>query len=227
MIDRVDRQLVDWAARVLGDVEISLAPPGRTQGKPTLGLYLTELLPCPPASGATRMPLQIALRYLITVQWSHREEAHRLLGKVVLAAMQEPDFAVELEPLSAAGWSALGVPPLPSFFIRVPLRESRSVQSVPRVTHPATVRYAPGIRLRGIVVGPGECPIPGARVEVPALGLTTRTNCDGCFEFPRFPGKPDSQTLRVVAKGQEFSLPLERPNNERKRIVVNLSGMEI
>ncbi|HZH77837.1 MAG TPA: hypothetical protein VEY88_17555, partial [Archangium sp.] len=42
------------------------------------------------------------------------ERAHHVLGQLVFAAMEEPEFEVDLAPLPVALWSALGVPPRPA-----------------------------------------------------------------------------------------------------------------
>src|SRR2546421_5963544 len=137
MIDQVDRRLADWIAGTLDKkVEVSLAPPSEQATGQGVGLYLLELISNPLPRGMRRPPLQLMLRYLVTTRADKPEEAHRMLGELVVAAMENPEFEVEQESLPVAVWSAFGIVPRPAFVLRVPFRHERPERLAPRVRQP-------------------------------------------------------------------------------------------
>jgi len=94
---------------------LSLEAPGVRPTGRGVGLYLLELIQSPPPSTSRRPPLQLALRYLVTA-WSDKpEDAHQMLVDLMFAAMENSDFQVEQEPVPLTLWTALTVPPRPSF----------------------------------------------------------------------------------------------------------------
>lgn len=214
MIDGVDQRLEQWASSVLategGPIEVRSSPPVDAAATPCVALHLLDLLPAPAtASAARNPPLQITLRYLVTTCAASAAQAHRMLGTLVFAAMEHPELEVELEPLPAGFWEAFGVAPRPSFLLRVPLRRERPEPKVERVRRPAEVRFAALTTLRGRVVGPGDVPLAAAQVELPSLGVTTRTDSDGCFRFAALPAEPVQRQIRVRARGQEMAVTVE------------------
>jgi hypothetical protein len=76
--------------------------------------------------------------------------------------------------------------------------------------------------LVGQVVGPRDIPIMNARVELPALDLVTNTDSNGHFRFARVPDAPGKRTLRVLAKGQEFSVNTEQASSDKEPFVIHL-----
>ncbi len=143
MIEQVDDQLRDWVANVVGHVPVSLELPGnwQTDGQ-GISLYLLELVEYPSLRGAQVPPLQLSLRYLLTTWARELETAHHWLGQLVFAAMAQPGFDVELGPVPAATWSAFGLAPRPSFFLRVPLRQERPSPAMPTVRVPLVQQIA-------------------------------------------------------------------------------------
>jgi len=210
MIDQIDEQLRAWIRETLDVPPPSLSPPDDAQKDRGVNLYLLELVDKPPTRGTRRTPLQIALRYLVTTWADEPEEAHRLLGELVFAAMEKPDLEVELEPIPATTWAALGVKPRPSFVLRVPLQLERPEAAVKLVREPLVVQDAPSTSLRGIVLGPGDAPLARALVELPVLRVSTHTDARGQFEFSNVPGKPFTRRLYVRAKGRELDVTLEQ-----------------
>ena len=61
------------------------------------------------------------------------------------------------------------------------------------------------VPLRGVVLGPGDVPIAGARVEIPPANLSTSTDRLGRFAFAAVASGPYPTTLRVLAKGRELT----------------------
>jgi Carboxypeptidase regulatory-like domain len=201
MLHDTDARIKEWAAGVLGGVEVSLAPPANATTGEGASLYLLEICAQPPASGPRRPPLQFAARYLVTTWASREEDAHHMLGALAVSAMETPDLDLEIEPVPGATWAALGATPRPSFFLRLTVRVERPETPAPPVRRPLVLQSAPITVLHGLVLGPDDVPIAGARVELPALGLRGRTDAWGRFRFPAVPAGPRHVTVRVVARG--------------------------
>ncbi|HXJ93697.1 MAG TPA: Pvc16 family protein [Terriglobia bacterium] len=206
MIDEVDRRLTEWANGVLEGVDVHLDAPKRTEQGRGIGLYLMELAPLPPPSTNRLPPLQVALRYLVTSWSDDPEEAHRLLGELVFAAMRNSEFQVELGPVPADVWAAFGVPPRPSFVLRVPLQQRRPEPKAKLVRTAPMLKTSVVSSLHGVVYGPNDTPLAGAEVQIPALRLTTHTDHQGRFYFATVPGGEQVKTLRVKAKDRELSV---------------------
>ncbi len=222
MIDETDRRLTSWIGGILDQVNVSLAPPEPTESGKGVGLYLLELLQSQPPRGTRRPPLLLTLRYLVTTHAPKPEEAHQMLGALVIAALENPEFEVEQEPLPVSLWTALGVAPRPSFVLRAPFRHERPEKLAPLVRQPLIVRQVPLRGFAGRVLGPDDIPIMNARVELPALNLYTSTDSKGSFHFAAIPDAPGSRLLRVRAKGQEFSINTEQAEADNEPLVIHL-----
>jgi hypothetical protein len=224
MIDEVDQRLKAWVGRVLGEVPVSLRAPDRDSVDTGVGLYLLELGAAPPPRTERRPPLQLSVCYLVTAGGEGQpERAHRQLGELVFAAMDETDFEVDLTPVPLAVWAGLGVVPRPSFRLRLPVRRERAVPAAPRVQVPLVVHANPlADALTGSVVGPGDVPIPGALVELPSLRLSTRTDARGVFRFPSVPPARSLGRLEVRAKGEVLALGPEALAPEDGPLVIRL-----
>jgi hypothetical protein len=222
MIDEFDRDLTAWVGKTLDHVDVSLTPPGASKATKEVSLYLLELIQSPPARGTRRPPLMMTLRYLVTTTAPKPEEAHQMLGTLVLAALQNPEFEVEQEPLPLALWTALGIAPRPSFVLRVPFRQERPEKLAPPVKHPIVIKQLPLRSFEGRIVGPENIPIMNARVELPSLDLYTSTDSRGRFRFSSVPAAPGARLLRVRAKGQEFSINTEQAASDKDPLVIQL-----
>jgi hypothetical protein len=206
MIERIGQEIRDWIGSVITDAEVVFGLPGAGAQSPQIGLYLIDLTQSNCARVGKLPPFKINLRYLVTALSPRAEEAHRLLGELIFAALQKPEkeapeFEVVVEPLPAEAWAVLGSAPQPSFFLRAPLRLERPEPVVPMVKEPVVLQPSPMRVLSGVVYGPGDTPIMGARVELLTLGIATRTDERGRF---RFAGAPSNGQLKLLAqaKGQ-------------------------
>jgi hypothetical protein len=228
MIDQADERLEAWVLTALGKekVEVSFAVPGSSSGTRAIGLFLLEVLPAPAPRTPQRPPLQVMLRYLVTVAAQDAANAHRILGELAFAAMDTAEFEVEVEPVPAAVWTALGVPLRPCFVLRVPLRRERPQPRHPRVRFPIVLRTTPVRALVGVVVGPGDIPIMGARVDVPSMGRSVQTDAQGRFRIPGVPAKPAPSSLRVRARGVETSVDLGRAAGMDEPLVIHMDALE-
>jgi hypothetical protein len=226
MIETVDARLVDWVQTVLGPVPVSLEPPQADLDEEGVSLYLLELVRLPPPRGQERPPLQLALRYLVTTWADTPERAHHLLGELVLSALEQADLTVQLEPLPADNWAALGVLPQPSFALQVPLRRERPQPEPRLVRRPLVVRASPITSLSGVLLGPGDVPLAGASVELAHLQRTVRADRKGRFHFETIPADSVDQSLTVKVKGREFRVNLEGPIADGEPVVIRLDLFE-
>jgi hypothetical protein len=142
------------------------------------------------------------------------QTAHRLLGDLVLSAMQQEDFEVRLSPLPAELWLALGATPRPSFVLQVPVRQPRPEVTAPPVRAPLIVRGVALARLAGVVLGPGGLPVAAAHVEIPSAGVGTWTDEGGRFFFPGVPAEPATKLVRVSARGRQLDVEIAQPKED-------------
>jgi hypothetical protein len=226
MIDQVDRRLKGWVNQVLESVDVHLDAPKNAEAGRGINLYLMHLAPLPPPSTNKLPPLQLALRYLVTAWSDDPEEAHRLLGELVFAAMGHFEFQVELEPVPAEVWKAFGIPPRPSFVLRLPLQRPRIEAPVKIVRSAPIVKTGLMVALQGVVLGPEDTPLAGAEVLIEALRLTRHTDHHGCFHFTAVPGG-GQKTVRVKAKGQEQSVSFKEDFPDRdKPLLIRFDRLE-
>jgi hypothetical protein len=209
MIEQVDQRLEEWATTLIPGVDISLDPPNVDAKGRRVGVYLLELLQSPAPVTVKRAPLQLSLRYLITTWADTPKDAHKMLGDLMLAAMDDAEMQVELEPVSLAVWNAFGTPPRPSFMLRLPMRRERPEPAIKPVLSPMIVRSKPLSSFCGLLLGrPGDLPLADVAIEVPSLRLLTRSDRHGRFTFPTVPSEMPLD-MRIRAKGREFRLQVD------------------
>jgi hypothetical protein len=221
VIDAVDRELEAWVQGVVGALPVALTLPDASASDAASGpsgvrCYLLELAERAPLRQLQPSPLQFDLRYLVTTWAATAPEAHRLLGELVMAAMDAPDILVDLRPLEPNTWRALGMVPQPSCILQLPVRKPRTAPLRPVVTEPLSIRSVAAGPLHGVVLGPGGRPLARAVVEIPGLQLATRTDGAGRFHFSTVPAAEHVTSLTVRAKGHltrvavpERSWPME------------------
>lgn len=227
MVDHFEEPVKNWILTIAEGAELWLGPPNGQRAGAGVGLYLLEVMKAAPPNSTQRpVPLQLTLRYLITT-WSDKpEETNQRLVELMLAAMQNADYEVEAEPLSASVWTALGAAPRPSFILRVPLLYERPSVTTKLVRQIPKILLSPGSSFYGRVLGPEEIPLSDCRVEIPALGLSTNTDYDGRFCFPLAPGEGTTKLL-VKARGRELSVSSDKnyPDSAAP-LVINFSPLE-
>jgi hypothetical protein len=224
-VDEVDQHLEAWISAVLGEVTVTLGAPKESEHGKGVNLYLLNLVNSPPPrSVKERSPYRIMLRYLVTVWETNLHAMHRMLGDLMFAAMDLPEVEVELEPLSPAVWSALGLVPRPSFVLRAPLLCERPEKLAPPVLAEMVIKNALLRPLSGRVIGPGDIAVMGARVELPALQLSTATDFRGWFQFAAVPSDPPIKLLHVNAKGRTISVPVKKAN---EAVIIRLKESEV
>jgi hypothetical protein len=227
LIQDIDEHVKAWAGAVVPDVEIRFTPPEDSEAVPAVYLYLLDLLPDASCATPGRTPvLQLGLRYLVTAQADSPRESHRILGSLVFAAMEHPEFKVELDPPEAGFWSALGIVPRPAFMLRAPVRLQRPEPKVGRVRKPAEVRHSGLTALVGLLLGPGDLPVCDARVELGSPRQATHTDSQGLFRFAAVPVEPRRKRLQIRAKGCEQTVTVEHTAGDPKPLVIHFETME-
>jgi hypothetical protein len=205
VIEEVDTRLRGWVTEVAGQIEVSMGPPATGRSGSGVSLYLMGLRPRPSLRGSEPPPLQVELRYLVTT-WSDKpDEAHSLLGRLVLAAMRDRELEVD-EELPAAAWASFQLAPQPSFTLMALLRDEPAAPTTPLVTQGMRVDGAGLARLEGTVLGPRDTPVAAATVELPALQLVVETDWRGRFAFSLVPGQPPVKHLVVKARGRQIAV---------------------
>jgi hypothetical protein len=228
MIEEIDQRLSEWIGGVLAeDIEVSLLPPEDMGDKKIVGLYLKDILPSAPTRGTRRPPLQVSLRYLVTAWAKSPKEAHRIIGRLLFAAMEHPDYEVELEPIPADFWRAFGTIPMPAFMLRLPLRVERPEKSVRLIRSPIEVQQSPLASMEGTIVGPNETPLSNARVELSTHNLVARTNGKGHFIFPTVPTEPALKKVRVLARGRELLKEVDYTKIKQEPLIIHFDVLEV
>jgi hypothetical protein len=222
-IDDADARLGDWVASLLDDVDVSFDPPAAAPAGRGVSLYLYEVRPSPPPRSRTP-PLQATLRYLVTTWAPTQSEAHRMLGQLMFGALEGTELEVEPETIDISVWAMFATPPKPSFVLRVSLRRERDEAPVRMVRQALVVQTAALMPLRGTVVGPGDVPIAGARVEIPLANLAVATDRLGRFAFTAVAAGPHPTTIRVLAKGRQLTLTTDP--GSREPLIIHFEPLE-
>ncbi len=219
MIDQTDNRLREWFESVLGDVPLTFAPPGSTPSGHGVSLYLIAFDAAPPPRTPIRTPLQFTAVYLVTIWgYDNPQEAHRLLGELLFAALDTTEFEIDFKPLPDSAWTAFGVPPQPSFFLRALVRRDRPEPEVKLVRQPLVVHTTPMIGFSGVLLGPGDVPIAGAQIEIPSMDIYTRTNRRGQFHFAGLPAEPRAKQLTIRARRRAMQVTVE-PSDDQPVII--------
>ncbi len=222
MIEQVDKHLVAWVQDVLNGITVSLSPPNDPQKGHSISLYLLEFAQSPALRGGPkRPPLRFSARYLVTAWSKDTAEAHNSIGKLIFAAMEHPDYQIDLEPVPVTLWSAFGIPPRPAFILTAPVLFERPEPDLPLVRVPPVVQGAPVVSFFGRVLGPEDIPLANIAVEFPPLQLSTRTDNKGFFKFAGIPGSSDSIQLRLKGKGKVLDIEVKPASSADDPAVIN------
>lgn len=226
MIQQADREVQAWVQEVVADAPVVLGSPRLLEGKRGVSLYLLALAEPLPAWANWQPAKRVALRYVITT-WAHEEEeAHSLLEQLVFAAMEKREYELNLAELPATIWAALGIAPRPAFTLWVPCALEQPEQAIKLVRGPLVLHGAPVRSLHGIVSGPGDIPIVGASVELPALQLRCHTDTRGRFHFASVPGTGQAFQLIVKAKGRRQSVMVEQSTTNKEPLMIRFDSFD-
>ena len=223
MIEALDARLAAWVGDRLKGVALTFEPPAEDRTGEGISLYLMELTPHADERVERNRTLRASLRYLVTTWAARPERAHELLGQLLLAALREPEFEVDVMSVGPEAWTAFRIGPRPSFVVRVPLRQEIDAPPVKLVRQPLDLRGSAVVTLGGTVLGPDDVPIVSASVELPALQLVTITDWKGRFRFPSVPADPAPKELVVKARGLVQRVPVE---TIRSPVVIHFGPLE-
>jgi len=143
MISSVFEHMKSWVCETLGDVDVTSDPPpvkGDTD-KRSVNVYLKDVVESPSSGTLLKLDrLQVQLTFLVTASGKTLLEACDDLVKLAFAAMLEKDMEIVLTPMTAEEWSAFGVVPRPSFFLKLPLNFDVEKPEVKRVQKPLVLK---------------------------------------------------------------------------------------
>lgn len=228
MIEKVDQRLSEWIGSVItGNIKVSLLPPAGAGDKKVVGLYLKDILPSAPTRGTRRLPLQVMLRYLITASAKTQTDAHNMLSQLLFAAMEHPEYEVELEEIPPEVWTAFGTIPMPAFMLRLPLRLERSEEHVRLIRSPIELHQSPMTSLEGTVLGPDDTPLTNARVELSTHHLVSRTDIKGRFIFSAVPTEPAQKKMRILARDRELSREIDYAKIKQEPLIIHFDVLEV
>lgn len=205
VLTQADAELEAWLAGLVSPAHVSLEPPRAAHEGSGIGAYLLALAPCPPLRGHLRSPRQAMLRYLVTAWAASPADAHGLLERVLLAALERTDLEVDLQALDGATWLALGASPQASFVLAVPVRHPLPQEVDKPVRQPVIIEPRPIGSLRGVLLGPGEVPLAGAEVVLASLPRRSLTDAGGRFELVGVPLDERPHQLEVHARGRTYA----------------------
>jgi hypothetical protein len=226
MLNQADRELQAWAQGVVPEGEVVLGSPRQLEGRYGVSLYLLALADPLPAWISRQSGKQIALRYLVTAWAAEEEQAHALLGKLLIAAIEKREYELSLEELPMTLWTALGIAPRPALMLLAPYVIEQPERVVKLVRGPLVVQGVPVRSLHGIVLGPGEIPIAGAGVELPALQLRSSTDSRGRFSFATVPGGAQNFQLIVKARGYRQIVTVEQSTSEKEPLAIRFASFD-
>jgi hypothetical protein len=196
--------LAVWLSTV--DIEAWIGDPGAGDA-PAGGLcaWPIAVLADQEVRGSTlRQPMRLRVRYLVTAGGEPGgADAARLLDPVLSAAAAGASVAVVFDPVPVELWRAMGLRPRAALLVDVPAQVERATPRVPLVRGPLTLNGTPMRPLRGRVVGPGDVPLAGIRVEAPVIGASTYTDNGGRFTFDGLPAG-DPARLVLAGRGRQF-----------------------
>ncbi|MGI5240974.1 carboxypeptidase-like regulatory domain-containing protein [Dactylosporangium sp. CA-139066] len=198
--------LLRWAA---GAGLTAVAGPPAAESPAPAYCWLLALLPeqeLRPGTGAN--PVRLRLRYLLC---AGRPDDLEPLDRLLEASIGGP-YQPVFEPVPEQIWSAVHVAPRPAFYVDVVARLDRPRPPAPRVTAPLRLDTAPMRAVAGVVLGPGDVPVPGLRVETGDGLAAAHTDGAGRFTLPGLPADRPI-TLRLTGRGRQFhhQVPADDP----------------
>ena len=222
MFEEADQYLKEWLATILPGTRVELTAPQEVSTGEGVSLYLMDLEAKPFTHESLKPAWQVGLNYLVTTWAEQPEVAHRLLGELVFAALEKPEFEVELNSLPVESWTCYRLIPRPYFVLKFPVRKPRQLPAPKYVTQPLSVKNTGVTKLYGLAIGPGDVPISGAQVIIPALRQVQYTDMNGRFSFPLFPGPLNFRTVRIKVKNQvqEVTPDPHQPTSEKTPLVI-------
>lgn len=217
--------LLAWV-RSVADVPVSFARPSPDPVEDSaVNLYMLEVRGRLAHSPTRPDRRQLELGYLVTTASPEPADAQQLLIDLCFAAMEQPGIEIDLEPPDLRLWHALGLPPQPSFRVKLPLRRPRPAPEVKPVLEPLIIQPAALASISGVVRTPEQVAVPEARVEIPLLGRAATTDRAGTFRLDGIPDDGRTLRVRVRARGREVTHEIGG-RDDRSFVVITLNPAE-
>jgi hypothetical protein len=197
-------EVLAWAGST--GLTVHAGPPGDAE----LSVWLLALLPeqqLRPGHGGGA--IRFRLRFLCC---AGRADDLASLDRFLQATLGSPYPAV-FEAVPADVWALADAVPRPAFLVDVPVRLDLPQRAAPMVTEELTLRTVPHRLLRGTVLGPGDVPLAGLRVERADGLAATETDHAGRFELPGATAGA-ALALRLTGRGRQFhhQVPADSPS---------------
>lgn len=193
----VTRSILEWISNVVPGMPVAataLADDAPTRG---VKVRLLSISPKRLIQVAAQHSQALRLDYVITVRLEDPLEEHRSLGELCLAAMTDPSLELDDQQQAPEMLTRLGLAPSAGLLVRKHLTREPEPRSVGRVRIPLDVRLGELGQIEGVVLGPQDRPVSGARVGVAGEATETTTDAQGRF---RLNAAADATGLRLVAR---------------------------
>jgi hypothetical protein len=228
LLQPVLTRLQTWVAETQSGTQWSFALPARESSNKATEVqvvtYLLEVLRVPVARSEQPVPLQMGLRFLVCTWASDLAAANETLLRLAFSAMEQPNWELESEPMPVTGWQALGIALRPSFMLRVPLRVERPKPAFKRVLA-TKLEGTPLTSFQGVVLGPSDIPLAGAKVEIPSLRRWTETDQHGGFVLRGIALSP-AERLLVRARGKKMEVAPDVPPDSTQPFTIRFTSLE-
>lgn len=200
-VDQVTRRLVAWIEAALPGQPVTVLASTAEEAPEGVTVRLRRAVPQRRPADALS-PLALMLHYVIAVRLADPWAEQRAIGELAFAALTEADFEIETEGDEHQP---------PALLLRTRLLRGRPLPRQARVREPLRADLRLVGSLQGVVVGPGDLPIPDAVVAIPAIGQRTGTDALGRFRFAAVPAGSEPLALIVDAKGMRVDLTATPP----------------
>ncbi len=227
-ISAVNQNLASWVDSTIPNLELTFQAPGDRDGNDGVSLYLMEFLPAVVTTAAAKKRAhQFQLRYLVSSWGDDAGQAQQNLSTLIFSAMENPDFQIDLEPISSQLWLAFGITPRPAFLLQLPLTLKRKEYLAPIIRYPLEIQQSSIVSLQGVVLGPEDIPVAQAKVEIPAYQLNTTTDSNGRFKFNTVPETPVIKKLKIKARNRVLEIEAKHDTKDAKPLIIHFDVMEL
>lgn len=184
--DEATRNLCEWIASVVPDTPIDVRSPSDASPHNGIALRLLSVRPLSAPRGQ-HLTQNLQLCYLVSVTLADVLAEHRALGELVFALADRTDYQLLSQDAATALRREISFPPCAAIMLSINLQRQKQTARIPPVRRPLVVQTSPVAAVEGIVVGPEDVPLMDARVEAPALNLSSLTDFKGRFRLPAAP----------------------------------------
>ena len=223
MIDEIDTLLENWVIETFKDIKVYFTPPNIEETKQSICFYLFEVFPASTGTRIKNQPVQFTLRYLVYPKAKTPKQTHNLLGKLLDSAIKNKDFEIEKEPLPVEVWNSFNLAPSPSFILRTPFNIVKEEKIAPPVRQPMIINQTTIQPLRGQIFV-NEIPLVSAKVIVPKLKISTKTDSNGYFNFSSMPNEPKDKDLIIQTKIGQFKVSTDQLDKKENLLMIHLNS---